>query len=179
MVTDQRERLLALLETSGPRLLGLLTRLTLRPDVAEDLLQELFLKLDRSRGLGKVNDLTGYALRAAVHLVFDWRQKQKKTPAWQSLRIEPGADVRGPLADLVRREELERVLAALDTLPQQIRDCLVLHYVQDWSHDAIAEHLGKSAHQVRGLCYKGIVYLRRLVGDRTSSEKMKEASHDP
>jgi RNA polymerase sigma factor (sigma-70 family) len=171
IVTEQRDRLLALLETSGARLLGLLTRLTLRPDVAEDLLQELFIKLDRSQGLAGVKDLTGYALRAAVHLAFDWRQERKKLPQAQALRVEPAASTPGPLADVIRREELERVLAALDTLPQQSRDCVVLHYVQDWSHDDIALHLGKTAHQVRGLCYKGIVYLRRLlVPDQANSE---------
>jgi RNA polymerase sigma factor (sigma-70 family) len=179
IVTEQRQRLLTLLETSGARLLGLLTRLTLRPNAAEDLLQELFIKLDRSRGLDQVKDLTGYALRAAVHLAFDWRQERKKSPERQALRIEPPAETAGPLADLIRREELERVLASLDSLPPQTRECLVLHYVQDWSHDAIAVHLGKTAHQVRALCYKGIVNLRRLIiPDQASREATKETSHD-
>ena len=40
---------LSLLEAEGPRLYALLARITLREDVAEDLMQELFLKLNRSR----------------------------------------------------------------------------------------------------------------------------------
>ena len=42
---DDGKRLLTLLETTGRRLHVLLVRLTQREDVAEDLMQELFLKL--------------------------------------------------------------------------------------------------------------------------------------
>ena len=50
---SRHKELLELLDTSGAELFALLTRLTLREDVAEELMQELFIKLSRSRGLDK------------------------------------------------------------------------------------------------------------------------------
>lgn len=44
------QELLDLLETVGPRVHVVLTKLTGRVDAAEDLLQKLFLKLSRSGG---------------------------------------------------------------------------------------------------------------------------------
>ncbi len=44
-MSDQRSELLGLLKRSGAKLHALLLRLTLREDVAEDLMQELFLRL--------------------------------------------------------------------------------------------------------------------------------------
>jgi len=66
------ENLLAMLDRSGPHLHVLLTRLTLREDVAEELMQELFLKLSRSDGFRRAHDPVAYACRAATHLAFDW-----------------------------------------------------------------------------------------------------------
>jgi DNA-directed RNA polymerase specialized sigma24 family protein len=50
------QQILGFLEKSGPGLYGLLTRLTLREDVAEDLMQELFIKLNNSRAFKKAEN---------------------------------------------------------------------------------------------------------------------------
>ena len=47
-------RLLEMLESVGPRVHALFTKLTSRVDAAEDLLQELFIKLLRSDGFAKL-----------------------------------------------------------------------------------------------------------------------------
>ncbi len=44
-------QVLSLLDEQGPRLYALLVRITLREDVAEDLMQELFLRLSRRDAL--------------------------------------------------------------------------------------------------------------------------------
>ncbi|MHC4655577.1 MAG: RNA polymerase sigma factor [Planctomycetota bacterium] len=71
-------KLLELLEKSGARLHTLLTRLTLREDVAEELIQELFIKLTNSNELDKVENLGAYARKAAINLAFDWRRSRKR-----------------------------------------------------------------------------------------------------
>ncbi len=45
---DRQKELLELLDKSGANLYALLTRLTLREDIAEELMQELFIKLINS-----------------------------------------------------------------------------------------------------------------------------------
>src|SRR3954469_12111610 len=71
-------RLLQLLDTDGRRLHRLLTRLTLRADAAEDLLQELFLRLRDSAGFRMADNPAAFAVRTAVNLAFDWRRKSQR-----------------------------------------------------------------------------------------------------
>ena len=71
---ERRRKILQLLDTSGPRLHRLLTRLTRREDVVGDLLQELFTRLWSSNGFDEAQDPYAYAYRAAVNLAFEWRR---------------------------------------------------------------------------------------------------------
>ncbi len=176
-MSDHRKMLLALLESHGARLHALLTRLTLHRQTAEDLLQELFLKLDRSAGFPRATDPAAYACRAAIHLAFDWRRQRHKTPPPKSLASEPATSPPSPLALLVQREEFEQVLGALAAVPALSRDCLVLHYLEHESYEAIAQQLGKTPHQVRALCHKGIVRLRTLLAV-SPAPAPKEVSRD-
>ncbi len=171
-MTDPTDVLVDLLERQGPRLHRLLARLTLREDVAEDLLQELFLKLRRSAPFASARDPSAYTFRAAVHLAFDWRRKQRRAPRPEALPEDLAAAGPSSLDGLVRREELEELLAALADLPELGRDCLVLHYLERQPYESVAAHVGKTPHQARALCHKAVTRLRRLLGGR------KEVSHD-
>jgi RNA polymerase sigma factor (sigma-70 family) len=151
--------LLCILDTHGAELHALLTRLTLRCEVAEDLLQELFLKLRRSRGFARATDRKAYAIRAAVHLAFDWRRTRRMT---EPLASDPPGVAGSPLERLVDLEELDRILDAMQKLSELSRQVLVLHYVEHQDYARIAEQLGKTEHQVRGLCHKGLTKLRKV-----------------
>jgi RNA polymerase sigma-70 factor (ECF subfamily) len=177
VLSDHREKLLALLQAHGARLHALLTRLTLHPDAAEDLLQDLFLKLDRSKAFQRAADPVAYARRAAIHLAFDWHRQRQNTPPCESLPGETAGNAPPPLSLLVQREELGQVVDALAALPALSRDCLVLHYLEYEPYEAVAQQIGKTPHQVRALCHKGIIRLRSLLGPPRAPSR-KEASHD-
>jgi RNA polymerase sigma-70 factor (ECF subfamily) len=177
-LSDQQRKVLDFLETSGVRLHALLVRLTLRAEVAEDLMQELFIKLSQSKGFERAEVPEAYASRAAIHLAFDWRRRQKKAPLDGALTVEPATSLPSPLATLIRREEVEEVLAALESLPEPGRDCLVLRYLQQESYETIAEQLGRTPHQVRALCHKAMVKLRSLVRLGPPLGTAKEYSRD-
>jgi len=164
------------LATHGPGLHRLLARLTLREDVAEDLLQELFLKLRDSAGFRRADHPAAYARRAAVHLAFDWHRRNDRRPPQAPLPEElPGQEPSG-LDALVRREELGGVVRCLGELPEASRDCLVLHYLEQEPYEEIARALGKTPHQVRALCHKGIARLRLLLGAGAAAGEKGEFS---
>lgn len=73
-MSDRRTQLLELLDQSGASLLALLTRLTLRQDVAEELMQDLFLRLSSAKDQGGIDCWYAYARRTAINLAFDWRR---------------------------------------------------------------------------------------------------------
>ena len=161
--------LVSILETHGAELHALLTRLTMRADAAEDLLQELFLKLRNAEGLGRAINRKAYVFRAAIHMAFDWREAQR---ADKSLRMEPADPAQSALDRLVDAEQLGQVLDAMQSLSELNRRALVLRYLQHLEYAEIAEQLGKTEHQVRGLCHKAIGQLQGLL--RPAVEKPGE-----
>jgi RNA polymerase sigma-70 factor (ECF subfamily) len=159
-------------------LYALLTRLTLRPVVADDLLQELVVRLGQSDGFQRADDALAYARRAAIHLAFDWRRQGKQRRKTEPLREEPAVPAPNVLGKLVDREELEQVLVALERLSPLSRNCLVLHYMEQLSYGEVADQLNATPHQVRAACHKGIRRLRKLLGAEPSGPAEKEPSHE-
>jgi RNA polymerase sigma factor (sigma-70 family) len=153
-----------LLAEHGRQLHALLYRLTLRSDVAEDLLQELFCKLATSAGFQQADKPTAFAYRAASNLAFDWRRARKRVPVVSSDGAEIDSGAVSPLAEIVRREELEQTLTAISELPETSRDIVVMRYLQQQGYEAIAEQFGKTAHQVRALVHKAMEQLREQLG---------------
>jgi RNA polymerase sigma factor (sigma-70 family) len=159
-VNPDPDGLLSILERHGPELHALLTRLTLRADVAEDLLQDLFLKLRSSASFARAANRRGYVFRAAVNLAFDWRRVRRPT---ETLTNESAVAADPPVERLIDAEELEQVLDAMNALSPLMREVVVLRFLQHLDNVEIAELLGKTEHQVRGLCHKALERLRAAV----------------
>jgi len=159
-VHNQQERVVELLETSGPRLHGLLARLTLSEDAVGDLLQELFIRLSSSNGLDKARDPFAYAHRAAINLAFEWRRRQKVK--CQSLDEDclAAPSSSSPLGTIIRREELEQLLDATSQLSRLARDVVVMHYIEQESYEEISQRLGKKPQYLRSLSSKALARLR-------------------
>lgn len=160
---DGSKRVLELLEKSGSGLHALLTRLTLREDVAEDLMQELFIKLVGSKTLGRVTDLAAYARRAAINLAFDWRKSRRNCARLDEI-AEPSTNDHAPAVKLIRDESLEQVLDAIGRLGATYRQAVVMRYIEQDSYEHIAEQMGRNPHQVRALCSKGLGKVRDVLG---------------
>ena len=163
-MTDRQKELLELLEESGANLYALLTRLTLREDVAEELMQELFVKLSNSRGFNRVVNRRAYAHRAAINLAFDWRRGRRRNLLRLEQVKEPASNDSSPLGKLVQTEELDEILNAIGRLKGGYREAFVMRYVQEESYDYIAGQLGKTSHQVRALCSRALNHLRDILG---------------
>jgi RNA polymerase sigma factor (sigma-70 family) len=165
VVTDCQQRLLRVLDQDGPGLLALLTRLTLRPDVAEDLMQDLFLNLGRAEGFLRCQNPSAYARRAAMHLAFNWRRNRKRRREEAYQPQEPSALEPGPLMRLVQTEQTQQVLDALAELPEASRDLVVERFIEGESYGQIARRLGRTDHQARALCHKALGRLRRVMAE--------------
>ncbi len=171
---SRQKELLELLDKSGADLYALLTRLTLREDVAEELMQELFIKLNNSRSIGKVVNWDAYARKSAINLAFDWRRSQKQTILALGQVAEPVSNENSPLGKLIHSEELAETLDAVGRLKKSSREVLVMRYLQQESYDNIAEQLGKTSHQVRALCSRAIRNLRDVLGSNEHKSSKKE-----
>ncbi len=160
------QRLLEVFERSGPELYTLLTRLVLRKDIAEELMQELFVKLANFKGLDKVKNLAAYAHRTAINMALDWRKTRDKGPCRLDDTPEPASDFISPLDKLSLNEEIEDVLCAISQLRGASREAFVMRYIQQQSYEYIAGEMGKTPHQVRALCFKALMHIRYLLSNK-------------
>ena len=175
LLDDRPERLLGFLESSGPGLHALLTRLTLREDVAEDLMQELFIRLSKSKAFEKARNRQAYARRCAINLAFDWRQRSGPNHLALDEVRERASSGNSPLRRLIHREEMERILEGISRLRGISRESFVMRYIQQDSYEQIAQELGRQPHQVRALCSKAMSQLRTMLNSRGPGASRKGA----
>lgn len=154
-------RLLAILDSHGIELHALLVRLTLRVDVANDLFQDLFIRMADSQVVARAVDPWAYVRRAAINLAFDWRRRQARGRADEAVLAEI-VDPRPPVwMRLEQREQIEQVLSLAADLPELTREAFVLRYVHDLSYEEVGQALDRTSHQARGLCHAGVQEIRR------------------
>ena len=177
-MNHRQTELLELLETCGAGLYALLTRLTLREDVAEELMQDLFLRLHTARDQGGIECWQAYARRTAIHLAFDWcrRQKTRRARSLDDLMEQP-SQTGSPLNELIEAEELEQVLAAIGRLRRDSREAFVMRYIQQDSYEEIARQLGKTPHHARALCSRAMNTLRGTIECNHPPNDGKEVQH--
>lgn len=171
---NRHKTLLQLLEKSGANYYRLLTKLTLREDIAEELMQELFIKLSNTNDLKDVKNLNAYARRAAINLAFDWRRSNKHNHSGLDRLQEPVSIDNSPLTNMVQTEQLEQVLDSIEKLNKTSREVLVMRYIEEQSTDDIAEQLNKTPHQVRALCSRALGDVRDKLGSNQSGLSGKE-----
>jgi len=107
-VSDRRTQLLELLDQSGASLLALLTRLTLRQDVAEELMQDLFLRLSSAKDQGGIDCWYAYARRTAINLAFDWRRRQKiRQTSSLDESLDHACSTSSPLGTLIEADAVD------------------------------------------------------------------------
>ena len=161
-MTDCHKQLLELLDRSGAKLHALLTRLTLHEDVAEELMQELFIKLSDVATTKKISNLDSYAYRTAVNLAFDWRRSNKSRQIGVPLDevAEPVSSDFPTLDTLIQNEVIQKILTAVGCLNGAAREAFVMRYIQQESYEFIAGQLDKTPHQIRALCSRVTNYLR-------------------
>jgi RNA polymerase sigma factor (sigma-70 family) len=171
---DRQKELLELLDKSGASLYALLTRLTLREDIAEELMQELFIKLNNTSRFDKVRNRYAYARKTAINLTFEWRRNRKLNRVSLDHISEPASKAISPLNKLIRTEELDEILNAIAKLNKVPREAFVMRYIQQEPYENIAEQLGKTAQHVRALCSRALTRIRYIIELNHSQSFLKE-----
>ena len=157
------KQLVDLLDSCGTRLHALLAKFTARRDVADELLQDLFVRILRTSGIVEAPNPEAYLFRAAINLAFDWRKRTRRAPVVALLEDDVATDNIGPLDRMVQHESVERVLAAIEQLSEQDRELISLRFLQGESPEWIAERWDSTPHQIRSRCSKAVARLRKLV----------------
>ena len=143
---------------------NLLRRMTGDAHLADDLAQQTLLKAWRSLRSLKTNRAFGAWLRRmAVNAWFDHLRRHDPLNAIVAdgeAAIDAHSLVDMPL--LAERMDLNRALASL---PSPVRSCIVLSYAEGMTHAEIAELTELPLGTVKSHINRGLVQLRRLLGD--------------
>lgn len=149
-------RVEALFREYAPKVYALARRFGFDADEAEDGVQEVFLKVQRRIGTFRGDSaLSTWLYQVAVNSLRDHRRKQLRLKRALPFQDAPGAEAVSepaeqripaatatPVDDAARVERSLLVRAALDRLPTQFREVLVLRELEGWSYRDIARVLG-------------------------------------
>ena len=166
-----------LVELYGSRLYGYFYRLTGSRHDADDLLQELFVRLVRV--LPQYEDdgrFDGWIFRIATNLVRDRvRRSRKSRAAGMPTAAGSGPDdpdvlanvadpaVSDPSGGLEREEQLDQLQWAIAQLPEGERQVILLRHFSQMSFREIADEMGTPLGTALARAHRGLAHLRQLV----------------
>ena len=126
---------------------------------AEDVTQQVFAKLLGSlpRYQPRSVPFSAWVLRVAHNAAIDHMRSRRPVPV-EEVRAPEAAD------DGSARESFRDLRIALDTLPREQREVIMLRFLVGLSPREIAERMGRSEDAVNGLQHRGRHRLRRELG---------------
>ena len=149
-----------------------------RREDAEDATQEVFLKLWRTLGTWRDEaSVKTYIMRIARNTVIDMIRRRNSRPT-DSLTVEDDdgeesqldiADTdtsSNPAADYARREQIEEVRRAIDELPPDHREIIILRDINGLSYAEIAEATGLDPGTVRSRLSRARNNLKEILKTR-------------
>jgi RNA polymerase sigma-70 factor (ECF subfamily) len=137
--------------------------------VAEELAQEVFLRVYRSRTTYEPSaKFTTWLFRIATHLTLNWIRDHRSERAESSLDEAAGESPAREFADrratveqeLVRAARFEEIRNAIHNLPAKQRVAVLMHKYQDLEYAQIARTLGCSESAVKSLLFRAYETLR-------------------
>jgi RNA polymerase sigma-70 factor (ECF subfamily) len=143
--------------------------LTKSKDIAEEVLQEVFIKLWEKREQFQPDILLlPYLKKMSQNLVLDLFRKANRDRSYQRHLYEEMIKASRQSVDVFWEKELSRIYAdAIRQLPPQQKLIYSLHRDQDLSYQEIAIQLGLSRNTVRNHMMTAIGAIRHYVENRT------------
>jgi len=130
-------------------------------EVAEDIVQEVFLKLCDYIGSGNmISEMERFLMRSIRNAVIDFYRKKKSLSLEM---IEEGGFVISDDPDLSFYDDIDvkRAMRALHELPDKYKDILIMRFVDGLTPQDIAEELNESANVISVRIHRAIGELKK------------------
>jgi len=127
------------------------------PGLAEDIIQDLYVKLSALEAEPAVDNPSGYLFRMANNIYLNrlraLKSERTRDHAWQSTSFEniggdTVADDPTPEARITGRQQIVRLRAAIDALPERTQAIFRLHKLEGLPQTQVAARLGISISSV-------------------------------
>jgi RNA polymerase sigma-70 factor (ECF subfamily) len=152
------------------RIYNLAYRFTSSHAAAEDLTQEVFIRVYRSLDQydERLGDLSNWLMRLARNLIIDDYRKRQRTPTDSSddladheYHLRASGD--SPQRLLERQERRLQVLAAISKLSPDLRECVILRDIEELSYQEIADLLKIPEGTVKSRINRGRIELAKVL----------------
>lgn len=140
---------------------------------AEELAQEVYLRLLRVENPDRVKSPQAYMYRVALNALQEFRAREEANPvAFDSERVEQmgerlSDDTASPEVLIDRSTESHALEALIARLPPMQQRVLLMATSQDLPHAQIAQLLGISVRTVRNHLYRALHFCRQHAAERT------------
>jgi RNA polymerase sigma-70 factor (ECF subfamily) len=158
-----------LLERHRNPVVHFLYRMVQNQAVAEELAQEVFLRVYRSRaGYEPTAKFTTWLFRIATHLALNHLRDERHARNHESLDREAAEGMPRQLPDrnpsveqsLVRQARLNEIRRAIEMLPEKQKAAVLMHKYQEMDYGQIATALSCSESAVKSLLFRAYETLR-------------------
>ena len=152
--------------TSSAKLYGIILRIVGRRDVADDILQEVFIRIWQRAG--EFDPAFGSPITWMATIARNRALDEVQRKAMRSLDDCPQvlelASDDSPLGNLERNEERKRLQASLNSLEPEKREIILLIYHYGLTRDEIAQRLGRPVSTVKTWLRRSLAQLRAFHG---------------
>lgn len=159
-----KEELVDIYEEHSPGIFRYAIRLLGDKDTAEDCVSETFSRYLQAirKGGGSIKNVRAYLYRIAHNWVMDYFRNQPlpEVSLENDEQVEPGSNPAMKVSDAMERE---RVRVAMLRLPSEQQQIIQLRFLENWSHEEVAQVLGKTADATRSMQYRALGSLRRML----------------
>jgi len=161
-----------------------LHRMVQNQAVAEELAQEVFLRVYRSRATYEPSaKFSTWLYRIATHLALNHLRDSKNDRG--NISADEQTDEQAPLQlaskdpsiedRLLRAARAERIRGAIDALPEKQRLAVILHKYQELDYRQIGDLIGASESAVKSLLFRAYDTLRTRLADLAPTNATKLA----
>ncbi len=163
----ERDAFATLYRATSAKLWGIIVRIVPRRDIAEDLLQDVYVRIwERAGGFdpAKASPITWMVSIARNRAIDEIRRRRPVSieDAPEALEIE-GTDP-DPLTATQQSEELRRLKECLEGLEPERREMVLLAYYSGLSRDELAQRFAHPVNTIKTWLHRSLAQLRKCLG---------------
>jgi RNA polymerase sigma-70 factor (ECF subfamily) len=149
------------------KLYGVALRILKRRDLAEEIMQETYLKIWHSAGrfdpalASPITWMVAIARNRAIDVV---RKKAEASIEDEPEAMETAAETPNPLAKQERTEELKQLLACIGRLEPQRQRLVLLAYYDGWSREQLAAQFDIPVNTIKTWLRRSLLEIRECLG---------------
>ena len=149
------------------KLYGVALRILRRTDLADEVMQDTYLRIWRSAGdfdprfASPMTWMVAIARHRAIDLS---RKKGEAAIEEEPAALEVASDNPDPMARREITDELRRLLGCLGALDEERRRIVLLAYYNGWSRDQLAARFDKPVNTIKTWLRRSLIDLRECLG---------------